>query len=212
MARLVAIEGLDGAGKNTITRALTAEFAARGATVGSLAFPRYGRSIHADLAAEALHGAHGDTASSVYSMGLLFALDRADARDEIGVLLGGHDVVLLDRYAASSAAYSAARLGEGADGGAAAWVADLEFGRFRLPVPDLQVYLEVPAAVAASRTRSREAADASRARDAYERDGDLQERTGAVYRGLAASGWVSPWYVHADGDSPAELAEAIAAS
>ncbi|WP_415847117.1 dTMP kinase, partial [Tsukamurella strandjordii] len=158
MGTLVAIEGLDGAGKNTLTRAVTERLTGRGLTVEALAFPRYGRSIHADLAAEALRGGHGDATASVYGMGLLFALDRRDAADEIRGLLGAHDVVLLDRYAASSAAYSAARLGESADGAAAAWVRELEFERFGLPVPDLQVYLDVPVAVAAERARSREAA------------------------------------------------------
>ncbi len=211
VSALVAIEGLDGAGKNTLARAVTAALRADGATVAALAFPRYGASIHADLAAEALRGGHGDAAASVYGMGLLFALDRAGARDEITDLLGSHDVVLLDRYAASSAAYSAARLDEGADGAAAAWVADLEFGRFGLPVPDLQVYLEVPVAVAAERARHREAVDSSRARDAYERDSGLQRRTGEVYRGLAAAAWVSRWHIHEDGDSAADLAAAVGA-
>ncbi|GIZ96167.1 thymidylate kinase [Tsukamurella sp. TY48] len=210
MGTLVAIEGLDGAGKNTLTRAVTERLTGRGLTVEALAFPRYGRSIHADLAAEALRGGHGDATASVYGMGLLFALDRRDAADEIRGLLGAHDVVLLDRYAASSAAYSAARLGESADGAAAAWVRELEFERFGLPVPDLQVYLDVPVAVAAERARSREAADASRTRDAYERDADLQVRTGAVYSGLAAAGWVSPWRVHGVDDAPELLADAIA--
>lgn len=210
MGTLVAIEGLDGAGKNTLTRAVTERLVERGLTVGALAFPRYGRSIHADLAAEALRGGHGDATASVYGMGLLFALDRRDAADEIRGLLSAHDVVLLDRYAASSAAYSAARLGESADGAAAAWVRELEFERFGLPVPDLQVYLDVPVALAAERARSREAADATRARDAYERDAELQVRTGAVYTGLAAAAWVSPWRVHGVDDAPQLLADAIA--
>lgn len=210
MGTLVAIEGLDGAGKNTLTRAVTERLVERGLTVGALAFPRYGRSIHADLAAEALRGGHGDATASVYGMGLLFALDRRDAADEIRGLLAAHDVVLLDRYAASSAAYSAARLGESADGAAAAWVRELEFERFGLPVPDLQVYLDVPVALAAERARSREAADATRARDAYERDAELQVRTGAVYTGLAAAAWVSRWRVHGVDDAPQLLADAIA--
>ena len=210
MGRLVAIEGLDGAGKNTLTRAVTARLRASGRTVTSLAFPRYGTQF-ADLAAEALRGGNGDVAQSVYGMGLLFAFDRQAAAPDIRAALAAHDVVLLDRYAASSAAYSAARLGEGADGAVATWVRELEFGRFGLPVPDLQVYLDVPTSLAAERARSREAADAARERDAYERDGDLQARTGAVYTGLAAAAWVSPWRVHGVDDAPELLADAIAA-
>lgn len=210
MGRLVAIEGLDGAGKNTLTRAVTARLQASGRKVTALAFPRYGTQF-ADLAAEALRGGNGDVAESVYGMGLLFAFDRQAAAPDIRAALATHDVVLLDRYAASSAAYSAARLGEGPDGAVATWVRELEFDRFGLPRPDLQVYLDVPVTVAAERARSREASDAARARDAYERDGELQTRTGAVYTGLAAAGWVSPWHVHGVDDAPELLADAIAA-
>src|SRR5690606_5008950 len=65
---LVALEGLDGAGKRTLTDAVVADLGARGVRAATLAFPRYGRSVHADLAAEALHGAHGDLTTSVYAM------------------------------------------------------------------------------------------------------------------------------------------------
>ena len=35
--------------------------------------------------------------------------------------------------------------------------------------------------------------EVGRARDAYERDGGLQQRTGQVYAGLAAADWGGPW-------------------
>ena len=59
---LIVIEGVDGAGKRTLTNGLRAAFEAAGKSVATLAFPRYGQSVSADLAAEALHGGHGDLA------------------------------------------------------------------------------------------------------------------------------------------------------
>ncbi len=199
---LIAIEGVDGAGKRTLTDGLSRAFAAAGMSVATLDFPRYGRSVTADLAAEALHGEHGDLASSVYAMATLFALDRAGAVDEIARLRRDHDVVILDRYVASNAAYSAARLHQDAAGEAVAWVHGLEYGRLRLPAPDWQVLLAVSAELAAHRARHRAESDPGRARDAYERDDGLQERTGAVYAGLAAAGWGGRWLaVEADVDA-----------
>ena len=151
---LIVIEGLDGAGKRTLTDGLRTAFQGAGKSVASLAFPRYGQSVHADLAAEALHGRHGDLAESVYAMAMLFALDRAGARDELAGLLDSHDVVLLDRYVASNAAYSAARLHQDADGEVVSWVAELEFGRFGLPEPDHQLLLDVSVELAAERPGS----------------------------------------------------------
>ncbi|MDZ4265132.1 MAG: dTMP kinase, partial [Mycobacterium sp.] len=146
-------------------------------------------------AAEALHGGHGDLAESVYAMAVLFAMDRAGARDEIAHLTAAYSVVILDRYVASNAAYSAARLLQGADGDMVAWVRDLEYGRLKLPAPDWQVLLDVPTELAAQRAVNRAAQEADRARDAYERDDGLQRRTSAVYAELAAANWGGPWAV-----------------
>jgi dTMP kinase len=201
---LISIEGVDGAGKRTLTRGLRAALEANGKTVASLSFPRYGQSEEADIAAEALHGGHGDLSTSVYAMAVLFALDRAGARDEIDLLLSQYDVLILDRYVASNAAYSAARLHQTADGDVVAWVRDLEYGRLRLPAPDWQVLLDVPAELAAERAEHRANTEADRAKDAYERDDGLQRRTGEVYSQLAAADWGGRWLVagpDADGGS-----------
>ncbi len=154
---LIVIEGVDGAGKRTLTNGLRGAFEGAGRSVATLAFPRYGESVPADLAAEALRGRHGDLADSVYAMAVLFAMDRAGARDQIGHLTAAYSVVILDRYVASNAAYSAARLHQDADGDVVSWVHDLEYGRLRLPVPDWQLLLDVPTELAAQRAVNRAA-------------------------------------------------------
>ena len=203
---LIAIEGVDGAGKRTLTAGLRAAFEGDGKTVASLSFPRYHHSVTADLAAEALHGGHGDLSTSVYAMAVLFALDRAGARAEIGHLDAEYDVVILDRYVASNAAYSAARLHQGADGDVVEWVRELEYRRLRLPAPDCQVLLDVPAELAAERAEHRANTEADRAKDAYERDGGLQRRTGRVYSELAANAWGGRWLVAGPDTDGAALA------
>lgn len=204
MGILVAVEGLDGAGKNTLVRRIAAAARQRGIGLATLTFPDYGRSITADLAAEALHGEHGDLSESAYAMALLFALDRRNSLADLEESLASHDLVLCDRYVASNAAYSAARLAQGPGGEVVSWIADLEFGRFGLPVPARQLLLGVPPEIAMERASGRAAADASRARDAYERDADLQSRVYRAYLALAEASWMSDWSV-ADGD------EAVAA-
>jgi dTMP kinase len=208
---LIAIEGVDGAGKRTLSQGLRAAFEAGGRSVTTLAFPRYGQSVAADVAAEALHGQHGDLASSVYAMAMLFALDRAGAAAQIRALCGDHDVVILDRYVASNAAYSAARLHQDADGEVVGWVHQIEYHRLQLPVPDWQVLLGVSTELASQRARQRARQDASRARDAYERDNELQQRTGAVYAGLAAAGFGGGWLVVDADVDPGQLAARLTA-
>ncbi|WP_083410856.1 dTMP kinase [Mycolicibacterium rutilum] len=207
---LMVIEGVDGAGKRTLTDGLRTAFEAAGQSVTSLAFPRYHRSLEADLAAEALHGAHGDLAESVYAMAVLFALDRSGAKAEINSLASEYDVVILDRYVASNAAYSAARLHQGVDGPVVEWVRTLEYDRLALPTPDWQVLLAVPTELAAARAEHRANTEADRAKDAYERDGGLQQRTSDVYAALAAAGWCGEWKVAGPDVDPAALAAELA--
>ncbi|MFD5810755.1 dTMP kinase [Rhodococcus aetherivorans] len=209
MGALIVVEGLDGAGKRTLSAGLVEAWRAAGFVVATLAFPRYGVSVHADLGAEALRGRHGDAASSIEAMALLWALDRRAAADELRKLLAGNDIVLLDRYVASNAAYTAARHHEDGSGPSVEWVRELEFDRFALPVPDLQLLLRVPVELAAQRARSRAAADTARDRDAYERDSGLQARTGQVYDDLARRQWMSPWRVAGPDADPRQLAAEI---
>jgi dTMP kinase len=206
---LIAIEGVDGAGKRTLSAGLRGAFEAAGKSVATLAFPRYGQSVPADLAAEALRGEHGDLASSVYAMAMLFALDRAGAVEDIEGARRDHDVVILDRYVASNAAYSAARLHQDPAGEAVAWVDRLEYQRLRLPAPDWQVLLAVPAELAGERARGRAQSEPGRARDSYERDDELQRRTGVVYAGLAAAGWRGRWQVVDADVDPGRLAASL---
>ena len=207
---LIAIEGVDGAGKRTLSEGLRRAYETAGKSVATLAFPRYGQSVVADIAAEALHGQHGDLASSVYAMAMLFALDRAGAVDEIERLRRDHDVVILDRYVASNAAYSAARLRQDSGGEAVDWVHRVEYQRLRLPQPDWQVLLAVSAELAGQRARSRAESEPGRPRDSYERDDELQQRTGAVYAGLAAADWCGRWLVVDADIDPERLAAALA--
>ncbi|MDR7301290.1 dTMP kinase [Haloactinomyces albus] len=211
MGRLIVIEGLDGAGKRTLADGLVAELDRRGHSVARAAFPRYGADVHADLVAEALRGAHGDLADSVYGMAVLYALDRHGAVEALHTDLRQHDVVLLDRYVASNAAYGAARLHQSAEGDFVAWASELEIERFALPRPDLHILLQVPTALAESRAEQRERSDTERRRDRFETDSSLQQRCAEVYTELAESGWWSPWRV-VDGAEHVDFAELAAVS
>lgn len=196
MGRLIVVEGLDGSGKRTLTDELAGRWRSAGRKVATMAFPRYGEDIHADLIRDALYGRLGDLSDSVHGSALLFALDRRAAAPRIRQLLQDHDVVLLDRYVSSNAAYGSARLGaperttDFPD-----WVRTLEIDRFGVPVPDRQILLATPLELAAERARGRAAADSERALDRFESDSGLQRRTGAMYLVLADRQYLSPWTV-----------------
>ncbi len=206
MGRLIVIEGLDGSGKQTLTRRLCAQARSNGSTVAVLAFPRYGVDVHADLVRDALYGRLGDLSDSVYGPALLFALDRRAAAPQIRELLQRNDFVLLDRYVSSNAAYGAARLGApDVDTDFPQWVRELEIDRFDLPRPDRQILLATGVELSGERARGRAALDDDRALDRFEADAALQLRTGAMYRRFAAESYLSPWTVLAPDTDPADV-------
>lgn len=196
---IIAVEGIDGAGKHTLVDATLKRIPAT-----TLAFPRYADSAAAQLAQAALHGKMGDMADSAYAMAAMFALDRHGAADVLRGYAGDPErTLILDRYCASNAAYTWARTGDEA---ALAWVEDLEFGRLGLPRPDLQVLLATPPGVAGERAERREANDSQRTRDRYERDDALQRATSEAYAELARRGWAGRWVVTSD---PAVIIDTI---
>ncbi|MHA2788267.1 dTMP kinase [Corynebacterium sp. S7] len=188
---IIAVEGIDGAGKNTLVTALKEQLNA-----DTMAFPRYDDSVHAQLAHEALHGRMGDLTDSAYAMATLFALDRAGVVDKLQEYSGNPDrTIILDRYVASNAAYTAARTG---DDSVFDWVAALEFDRLGLPKPDLQILLATTPEESSRRAQLREEADATRTRDSYERNSELQRDTYNAYVRLAESNWAGKWVHSSD--------------
>ncbi|WP_224784288.1 dTMP kinase [Corynebacterium amycolatum] len=205
---IIAVEGIDGAGKNTLVTAVTNQLRSQGHSVSSMTFPAYRQTIFADFADQALHGQLGDTADSAWAMALLFALDRKERREAIVDAVRENDVLIIDRYVASNAAYSLARTQDPAIVG---WIEKTEFGDFQLPLPDVQVCLATSVGVAADRARKREASDVQRTRDAYEKDSSLQERTLAAYQKFAEGSWQSPWLMLTGDDGTDRLVEWISA-
>ncbi|HJE84238.1 MAG TPA: dTMP kinase [Corynebacterium amycolatum] len=205
---IIAVEGIDGAGKNTLVTAVTNQLRSQGHSVSSMTFPAYRQTIFADFADQALHGQLGDTADSAWAMALLFALDRKERRQAIIDAARENDVLIIDRYVASNAAYSLART---QDPAIVEWIEKTEFEDFQLPLPDVQVCLATSVGVAADRARKREASDVQRTRDAYEKDSGLQERTLAAYQKFAEGSWQSPWLMLTGDDGADRLVEWISA-
>lgn len=205
---IIAVEGIDGAGKNTLVTAVTNQLRTQGHSVSSMTFPAYRQTIFADFADQALHGRLGDTADSAWAMALLFALDRKERRQAIVDAARENDVLIIDRYVASNAAYSLART---QDPAIVEWIEKTEFEDFQLPLPDVQVCLATSVGVAADRARKREASDVQRTRDAYEKDSGLQERTLAAYQKFAEGSWQSPWLMLTGDDGADRLVEWISA-
>lgn len=170
---LIAVEGLDGAGKTTQVALLASALSA----AEVVSFPRYdtffGRQIR-----QLLDGTGEVSAQTVdpRSMSLWYALDRVRwARDRQPTVDG---IVLLNRYTLSNAVYQSAR----ADPELFDWVLHLEYEELGLPQPDVTVVLDVAPELSRDRVAHRGDADG----DVYERAADLQSRVRDGYHAAAA--------------------------
>ncbi len=187
--RLIAIEGSDGSGKGTQSKRLLRWLRSEGIAAERIAFPGYHRSFFGRMVGEYLRGDSGVAEGLNPRMAsVLYAGDRWEARERILGWLADGRVVICDRYVDSNKAHQAARLPRGADVGAFfKWIDRLEHGLFRMPRPDLTVFLHVPA-VWAERLIDRKAERAylqGRRRDRHEADPQHLRKAEAMYRRLA---------------------------
>ncbi|MEI6244166.1 MAG: dTMP kinase [Acidobacteriota bacterium] len=167
---LIAFEGLDQSGKETQARHLRARIEQDGRKVHALSFPDYDTPIGREIAA----ALRGERDFSADVMQLLYVANRMEFKPRIDSWLDSGEVVVCDRYVASSVAYGEA---QGLD---SPWLRDIQ--RF-LPAPTITVLLDIAPETAASRKRS--------GRDKYERDLGLLARVRESYRRQAAAeNWI----------------------
>lgn len=143
---LVVLEGLDGAGKSTQVKRLRSYLESRCESLEYIHFPRYDAPVYGDLISRFLRGDFGGN-DQVHPqlVALLFAEDRHGAVPEMKKILSSGGTVLLDRYVYSNIAYQCAKLHTEEEKEALRkWIIDTEYGAFGLPVPDLNIFLDVP--------------------------------------------------------------------
>jgi len=166
---LISIEGLDAVGKRTQASLLASWFSSRGHTVQIVSFPDYSTP----LGIEIKRFLNGDVDYPPEVRHILFAANRWEKKQELESILSRTDLVIVNRYSESNLAYGVA------NGLKLEWLINLEDG---LPKPDATVVLDAPVVRLLSRR--------ARAKDEYERNADLQERTRSAYLKLARDfGW-----------------------
>jgi dTMP kinase len=154
--RLFVIEGIDGAGKSTQIKLLREYFQEKGISCEYIHFPRTEEPYFGELIARFLRGEFGSLEQvDPWLVAMLYAGDRKDAADMINGWLSQGKIVLLDRYTYSNIAYQCAKLkDEGSQMNLMNWILDLEFRHFAIPLPDLNIFLDVPFAFTSKKLMS----------------------------------------------------------
>ena len=143
---LIVLEGLDGAGKSTQVKKLKQYLLEKCGELEYIHFPRYDAPVYGELISRFLRGDFGDN-ESVHPqlVALLFAEDRHGAAEGIKARLAERKTVLLDRYVYSNIAYQCSKLTDEQEvEQLRRWIFDTEYNVFKEPVPDLNIFLDVP--------------------------------------------------------------------
>ena len=168
---LIAIDGLDGSGKETQTRLLEQALKEKGIPCRSVSFPTYDDSMSAAVKLY-LSGAFGEDPQAVngYAASVFYGVDRIcsyllDWKKDYE----NGTVILANRYTTANAVHQLSKLPPREYDGFLQWLFDLEYGKMGLPKPDLVLYLCVPPEVSRSLIRSR-SQSTGRATDIHEKD------------------------------------------
>lgn len=189
--KLIAIEGIDGSGKRTQLDLLAQALRSRGYSVLSTGFPQYD-SWFGKMVGQFLNGDLGDLKTvDPHFAALLYAGNRFEAKPGLCAALAEGQIVLADRYIASSLAHQTARVPPEKRDDFRAWVKHLEYTIYGLPQEDLILYLRVPptqAQALVGRKSSRSYTNSKR--DILEASLRHLEQAAEIYDSLAQQ---APW-------------------
>ncbi len=186
--KFIVIEGLDGSGKTTQIENLIHYFSQQGVKTRFIHFPDYHSPVFGELITKFLRGELGSINEvHPYLVALLYAGDRNNAKHKIERWLQEGYVVLADRYVYSNIAYQSVKI---ADKAARKefmnWILEVEYGYFKIPKPDLNLYLDVPFEFVKNNLKERALNEQrkylSGKKDIHEADFSFQESVYAMYR------------------------------
>lgn len=147
--KLILLDGTDGSGKKTQCDLLVERLKRDGRTIGYVDFPRYGERS-AVLVEDYLNGKFG-MANEVdpYAASLFYALDRWVAIPGINQDLAAGKIVIANRYVVSSMGHQAGKIKSQVKRREYyQWLDNLEYQILKIPRPNLNIILHMPAAIA----------------------------------------------------------------
>ncbi len=149
MGNLIVIEGLDGSGKTTQTALLCQKLTDDGTDYRRIKLPDYDSPSSA-LVKMYLGGTFGFSASDInaYAASSFYAVDRfASYKTVWGDDYHNGKLIVADRYTPSNAVYQMPKLPRAEWDAFLNWLSDYEYDKFRLPRPDLVLFLDMPVEV-----------------------------------------------------------------
>ncbi|WP_407308712.1 dTMP kinase [Desulfosporosinus sp. SB140] len=178
--KLIVIEAGDGCGKATQTKLLYDRLKAENYNVKKIEFPDY-ESDSSALIKMYLNGDFGTDPADVnpYAASAFYTVDRYASYKkgwESFYQQGG--IILADRYTTSNMVHQAAKINNKEERKAYLnWLTDLEFEKFKLPVPDCVIFLDMHPSFSQTLINSRLNKTGSSEKDIHENNYEYLERS-----------------------------------
>jgi dTMP kinase len=176
----IVIEGTDGSGKSTQFNLLTKRLEDAGYDIATFKFPQYDEPS-SYFVKQYLSGVYGSVDKiGPYTASLFYALDRYAAAARIRDALSQGKIVVVDRYTGSNMAHQGAKFYHADQRrGYFIWLDNLEFEMLKIPRPDANFVLNVPAAISQELLTKSE-----KKRDIHEADIEHLKRSVEVFYDL----------------------------
>jgi dTMP kinase len=196
--KLIVIDGVDGSGKNTQADLLIKHLHRDGKKVKVMDFPRYEDNFFGKFIGHCLSGQyynwthiHPKIASIVY------AADRWESKEQIEKWLKRGYMVILDRYISSNQIHQGGKIANVKKReGFMKWLAEMEYNVFKIPVPNLTIYLSLPIDLVMKlikeRNKKKGRAYLKGKKDAHEKDKKFMENSikSALWLAKTQKGWI----------------------
>ncbi len=144
--KFIVFEGTDGCGKKTQTDLLIKKIKSEGKKVKTIDFPQYENNFFGKFIGECLSGEYGDFAKLDPKIAsVLYAVDRFESSEQIKKWLEKGYIVIGDRYANSNQIHQGGKILDAKKRREfLKWLDKLEFEVFKIPRPDVIIFLNVP--------------------------------------------------------------------
>lgn len=190
----IVIDGSDGSGKRTQTDLLLKYLKSKHLTVSYFDFPQYEKSFFGKMVGRYLNGEFGEADEvDPYLASLLYAGDRWQVSSKIKSDLKEGKIVIANRYTQSNMGFQTAKIKSSTEKRKfLSWVIKLEYQIYKIPKPDLVIYLYVPHKIAQGLVDKKAKRGYTKLkRDIHEKNSEYLSRVEKQYLALAKTnkGW-----------------------
>ena len=196
--KLIVIDGTDGSGKATQVELLRKKLTREGYTVKLLDFPEYYKNFFGKFIGHCLSEQYYNwTNIHPKIASISYAADRWESSGKIKNWLNKGYVVLANRYVSANQIHQGGKISNVKKREAfMKWLAEMEYKVFKIPKPDLTIYLSLPIEVVLKLIKERNSKNSraylGKKKDVHEMDKNFLKNSikSALWLANTQKGWI----------------------